>query len=342
MPWARHKAVLSACGQHRHIACYIARWHRYVAHAGRLLMTRYLLLATVLRLFSATPQMKALYRWLGNWLGARARIHRGLPPSYIERARLIWDSVDKHAIVPPGGRILELGTGWLQWESTLIRMRREDVRLTLYDIWDNRQLSALQSYFRQLAMLLGDAVQMAPDELTLARDLIERIGEVRSFQDLYAELGFEHIIEPSGQLTRFPDAHFDAIISYNVLEHVDVGILPGYVCDLGRILKPGGYSVQKIDVGDHLAYYFGGLSKKSYLRYSERTWRRWFENEVQYFNRVQRSEWMDLFRDAGLELVEENTQLTNIDAMTVAPQFVGLDKRDLACVGFRVIHCKPL
>lgn len=305
-------------------------------------MTRYALLAALLRLFSATTQTKALYRWLGNRLGSRARVHRGLPQSYIERVRLIWDTMDRYPLAPPGGRILELGTGWLHWESTLIRLRRDDVTLTLYDVWDNRQLAALQSYFQQLESLLGNELPLDAAKASNVQSLLTTISRARTFAELYDALGFDYVVEPAGWLTGFPDAHFDAIISYNVLEHVDAGTLAGYVRDVARILKPGGYSVQKIDVGDHLAYYFRGLSKKSYLRYSERIWRRWLENEVQYFNRLQRSEWLELFRDAGLEVIEEEAQYTNVEGLPIAPQYLGFDERDLACVGFRVVHRKPL
>ncbi len=40
-------------------------------------------------------------------------------------------------------------------------------------------------------------------------------------------------------------------------------------------------------------------------RYAEKVWKRYFENDVQYFNRVQRPEWLEMFQQAGFEMVEE-------------------------------------
>ena len=300
-------------------------------------MIRYFLLATALRLASATGATRRLYRRLGNALGPQARAKPRLLDYYVDRARLIWGAMDRYPIAQPGDRILELGTGWLHWESTLIRLRRE-VQATLFDVWDNRQLPALQAYFAHLGRALGDELHLPPQELPQARALLAEIGGAASFQELYAALGCEYVVEPSGELGRFPDHAFQAIISFNVLEHVEAGILPGYVRDMARILAPGGYALHKIDVGDHLAYFVPGVSKKNYLRYSEGTWQRFFQNRLQYFNRVQRPTWLAMFREAGLELVHQEAQFANIASLPIARQYAGLSQEDLACVGFQVVY----
>jgi len=302
-------------------------------------MLKYWLIAAVLRAFSANASTRRLYRRLGNALGARTRIRRGLPDSYVRRARWILDVLTQHDIARQGAELLELGTGWLQWESTVIRLWR-DVRITLYDVWDNRQLPAAQHYFAQLAARLSE-LPLPPEREPRARELLAGIAAARSFDELYRLLGFRYVVEPSGALTQFPDASFDAVFSCNVLEHVDAAILPAYVRDMARLLKPGGYAVHTIDPGDHLAYYCRGVSKKNYVRYSEPTWRRWYANDVQYFNRVQRSTWLRLFQEAGLELAHEEVTRTDISRLPVAPAFAPLDPADLACTGFKVIYRKP-
>jgi SAM-dependent methyltransferase len=304
-------------------------------------MFRYYALAAVLRFFSATRRTRRLYRWLGNRIAPKIRLSRSdLVSSYLDRAELIWSTMDEHPFAEPGARILELGTGWLHWESTLIRLRR-DVCATLYDVWDNRQLPALQGYFAKLSPAIEARGALSPRELARAHEIIAKLLACGSFDALYGVLEAEYVVEPSGTLQRFSDESFDAVISYNVLEHVHRETLPVYVRDMARVLRPGGYSIQKIDVGDHLAYYFPGTNKKAYLRFSDRKWHRWCENEVQYFNRVQRSEWMRLFADAGLELVVQEFDTTNIQGLPIADQYADLEPEDLACVGFRVIHRKP-
>jgi SAM-dependent methyltransferase len=304
-------------------------------------MYRYFILASALRFFSATRGTRSLYRWLGNRFAPAMRLSRSdLISTYLSRAEQIWSTMDEHPFADPDARVLELGTGWLHWESTLIRLRR-DVRATLYDVWDNRQLPALQGYVAQLLPAVEAHGALPQDEMNRAKEIVSGILDCGSFDALYELLDADYVVEPSGTLKRFPDAEFDAIISYNVLEHVQRETLPTYVQDMARVLKPGGFSIQKIDVGDHLAYYFPGTGKKAYLRFSDRTWGRWYENQVQYFNRAQRSEWMRLFADAGLELVTEEIESTNVQGFPIATQYAELAPDDLDCTGFRVIHRKP-
>lgn len=174
-----------------------------------------------------------------------------------------------------------------------------------------------------------------------AASFLESIAKVGSFEELYCLLGFRYLVEPSGTLQCFPDHAFDAVFSSNVLEHVDRAILPQYVRDIARVLKAGGFSVHRIDIGDHLSYYDRSVSKKNYLRYSDHVWRRWFENQVQYFNRVQRSGWLQLFQEAGLELVEEETEHTDIASLPISSQYAEHNRNDLACTVIRVVHRKP-
>jgi hypothetical protein len=154
-------------------------------------------------------------------------------------------------------------------------------------------------------------------------------------------LGFHYVIQPSGTLDCFPAESFAAVFSHGVLEHVKKDILSDYIQDFGRLLKPGGYSIHIIDMSDHLSYYDRSVSAKNYLRFSDAVWKRYFENEVQYLNRVQRSEWLRLFDGAGLELVEEESLYSDIGTIRVAPRYQNEDRRDLECKVMQVVYRKP-
>jgi hypothetical protein len=73
------------------------------------------------------------------------------------------------------------------------------------------------------------------------------------------------------------------------------------------------------------------------LSFSESTWRRLFENEVQYINRLQRGDWLDLFGTNGFELVEEEDQETDISALNFAARYSRMPKKDLGCTVLRVL-----
>jgi hypothetical protein len=70
-------------------------------------------------------------------------------------------------------------------------------------------------------------------------------------------------------------------------------------------------------------------------------WKYFFQNRVQYINRVQRNEWLELFRAAGFELVGEDGWRVNIPAK-VAKRYAKMDRRDLECGGLKVLFKKPV
>jgi hypothetical protein len=107
------------------------------------------------------------------------------------------------------------------------------------------------------------------------------------------------------------------------------------------VLKPNGYSIHQIDIADHFAYFVPSASRKNYYKYSDKTWNRLFENKVQYFNRVQRPEWLELFRRAGFELVEENLLSEDIGSLKMNDKYRNLRQQDLECMTMRVVYKKP-
>jgi hypothetical protein len=300
---------------------------------------KYMLTAATLKLFSISPQF---YRFLGNIIGTKKRVRAGLPKHYPRRAKQFLTWCEKHRALRDGDKVLEIGTGWVHWESIVIRLFY-DVEATLFDVWDNRQLEALKRYFGQLEGLIGKEIDMDETQKQRIHRFIEVILRADSFDDLCRSLGFRYVIDERGTLDQFQDESFDFIYSYNVLQHVDRSIVFKLIQDFYLVLKPGGFSIHLIDLGDMLVYFAGArnMSEKNYLRYSDEIWRRYFENKVQYFNRIQRPEWLNLFHRVGFELVEEETRSCNIDTIKVAKTYEHLERSDLECKTLLVVHRKP-
>jgi SAM-dependent methyltransferase len=303
-------------------------------------MIRYMATALALKCFSATTSTRGIYRALGNRLGDRRRRAGAMPSYYPERLRRMLRLDREFKIVKHGDRILELGTGWLHWEAMTLRLFC-DVRSVLYDVWDNRQLGGLKNYVRQLGAMLGDGFDLTPAELERARSLIEKIGRVESFDELYGLLNFEYVVEETGSLSRFVSESFQLVVSGGVLEHVPREALPMLMKETFRVLKPGGWAVHSIDTSDHLSHYDPSVNKKRYVAFSETTWRLLCDNHVQAINRVQRGEWLELFRSPGFEFVEEEYREVDISCLKIAPRFAGMDRRDLATTVVRLTLRKP-
>jgi SAM-dependent methyltransferase len=293
-------------------------------------MIKYITTAVALKGFSHSQLTRRLYRKLGNSVGNKRRSSGPMPTYYPERVKRMLRLQKQHRIVSNGDGILELGTGWLHWEALTLRLFY-DIKAILFDVWDNRQLGGLKNYVRQLKPMLSDGFELSEAEVKGARHLIDLILKVESFAELYELLGFEYVLESSGSLAQIPSDSFQLVISGGVLEHVKREAVPTLISEMQRVLKPGGWAVHSIDTADHLEHYDRTVSPKLYLTFSEEKWKRLCENEVQYINRLQRGEWLDLFEANGFELVEEEVRRVDISQLSLATRFAHMDKKDLEC-----------
>ncbi len=301
---------------------------------------RYVLTAAILKLFSFSPRF---YRFLANIIGTKKRVRAGLPGHFPRRAKRFLMLCKKHQALQDGQRVLEVGTGWLHWDAIVIRLFY-NIEATLFDVWDNRQLEAVKRYFGEFERQICTEVEMDETLKQRVQRLTEVILKADSFDELYESLGFQYVIDKNGTLDQFQSNSFNLVYSWSVLQHVDRNIVAKLTQDFCRVLKPGGFSIHWIDFGDQIASFAGtrsNMCKKNYLKYSDETWRRFFENKVQYFNRIQRPEWLKVLHEAGLELVKEETRSCNINKINVAREYEQLERRDLECEAMLVVHRKP-
>jgi hypothetical protein len=256
----------------------------------------------------------------------------------MQRARAIIEQVRRFDLIRPGDRLLEIGTGWLAWESTVLRVFF-DVQVTLFDVWDNRQFAPFQRYFRDFAASVDEQIPMSLEERRRVHSLLDSLAETTDWAEAYRVLGHEYVVD--SHLAVLPSDTYALVFSASVLEHIQRTILREEVAEFARVLRPGGYSLHLIDLGDHLAYYDDAIPcLKNYLRYSERTWRILFENDVQYFNRVQPAEWLSAFADAGLVLVDQTRYDIDLGTMQIAAKFREMEPVDLACGTLNLLHQK--
>jgi hypothetical protein len=289
-----------------------------------------------LKAFSLNSVTKGIYRRIGNTFGQRSRLAVSDLDIRVERGNQLVELSRKHGALRNGDRILEIGTGWMHWYSLYLRLFY-DLSVTTLDIWDNRQFQALRAGATKLKAWFektgGEPQVMAN---------LQTVIESDNFEDLYRKLGMQYVIEPTGAITRFADGDFDFITSFHVLEHVPVQFVQQLARDMFRTLKPGSMMIHQIGIDDHLAHYDSKASAKQYLCYSDRMWRACFQNEVQYFNRLQTSEWLVLFKDAGFELLDTISETTNIEKLEIHPRFRDYPVQDLECTILTLVYRKPM
>ena len=302
-------------------------------------MFRYVLSASILKLFSFTASTKYFYRILGNTVGARKRANGVLPKYYLERVDRMLSLHRRYGVPKNGDKILELGTGWLHWEAITSRLFF-DVQVVLFDVWDNRQISGIRNYIKQL----DDALYMFDinnEQRGRAHKLITEIKNIKEYDDLYKLLGFKYVLDPSGLFGKLDGNSFDVVVSAGVMEHIPKKMVSGFVQGISNVLKPGGYSLHSINLRDHLYAYDRTVSVKHYMKYSDSVWKRFFENEVQYINRIQRPEWLEVFQNTGLVKVEEEIDTEDISGLHLEKSYRMLEEFDQRCGGLRLLHRKP-
>jgi hypothetical protein len=293
-------------------------------------MLKYVAVSTAAKALSLNGITRTAYRKLGNVVLEKMRVSGGITQPYVDRAVRLVDYCDRLELLEPGDKVLELGTGWVHWE------------VTLYDVWDNRLLGAYTSWLGQLHDRIDTAFAHLPEERRAqAKKVARQAMEVTTFEELYHKLNFTYVVDPSGELKGVPQDHYALAVSADVLEHVQGEQLPNYLTSMRRCLVPGGASVHQIDLVDHFHYFDVSTSPKNYYRYTDKAWRRWFESDVQYFNRIQRPTWMQLFENAGFELEVADTVSESLVPLKLAPAYRDLGSDDLECMQLLTVHRNP-
>lgn len=300
---------------------------------------RYVAAAAVCNAISASGTGLRLYRRLANATGGRRRAREGLPTAYLDRARRLLEDVTRFELVRDGDELLELGTGWVHWEATVVALFY-DVQAVLVDVWDNRQLGAWRAYVRGLTPHIG-RLAPTPERRDRAAERIAGLLALRSWSEIYDELRFTYDCDASGTLARFRGRAFALAASSNVLQHVPRKLLPGMATDLHRLLRPGGYAYHRIDLADQLSHFDRRAPRKNYLRFSSRAWR-WIDSPLQHVNRLQLSEWLALFEERGLERVSVAPNRQPLDRIPVHPEFARFPRDELEVLDVRLLHRRPL
>jgi hypothetical protein len=81
-----------------------------------------------------------------------------------------------------------------------------------------------------------------------------------------------------------------------------------------------------IDYQDHYSYFDKGISAYNFLQYSDKAWT-FFSPTLNYQNRLRHRDYLDLFREAGFEVVEERLKegteadLNAIEQLPLAKRF---------------------
>ncbi len=297
----------------------------------------YLMYPLAYKFFDFNPVTKKVYRYIGNSLGDIKKSKKGLSNNYVSQGRKICKLIKEHCGIQKNAKTLELGTGWIHWYSTFVRIFF-DLEIDLFDVWDNRQLNTFKKLFNQLSSILT----MEEKNNLVDADIFSKLKNVDSFNEIYKLLNYKYIIDEKGSLLSFNENTYDLIFSCAVFEHIYQGILPEYFNQMYRILKPGGHVLHIIDIGDHYHYLDKNRTHfKNYLKFSNKVWKNYFDNSIFYMNRLQASDWHSLFQNSGFQMVYEEKLNVDTSNLKINKDYLHYKDEDLKCHQIVVIYNKP-
>ncbi|HEX5038144.1 MAG TPA: methyltransferase domain-containing protein [bacterium] len=204
---------------------------------------------------------------------------------------------NKHTARPLGeATFYEFGTGW----DLLIP-------LTFYSLGANKQvLVDIRNLLRP--KIIDDTIDKLgrlQDSLSLNRTPNRIAKNAASLpSSLKTSFGIDYRAPCDARRTGLEAGTIDFVTSTNTLEHIPEADIRGILRECHRLLRDDGIMSFQIDYLDHYSYFDGGISGYNFLRYSEKQWRR-YNPSLHYQNRLRHKDHLQLIRDAGFEIVEE-------------------------------------
>jgi hypothetical protein len=250
-----------------------------------------------------------------------------------------------------GRRVMEVGTG-----------RRLDMPLAFYlagaastDTVDLYRYLKPELVFGSLRNLLknreevGELFAPHADGGRHAVDQrLEALAKVSGFEELCQLTGIRYHAPADARKTGFAAGSIDLQFSHTVFEHIPGDVLRDILIEAGRVLEPeNGVACHHIDLSDHFFQVDKSINMVNFLRYDEKQWSKYNDNQFAYHNRLRPPDYEGIYRDAGHEMLarvdkvdEASVEEIVSGRFRVDAKYQGQDPRLLATVIMRVISRK--
>ncbi len=261
-----------------------------------------------------------------NYLFQR-HVTRGLPLSDVA-LRHVLDVAAEHvrgldnlgAVAIGEGRFFEFGAGWDLHVAQLLYCLGVEQQ-TVVDI---RRL--LRS---ELVFDIRDRL------IQLDAPLVRRPPQGPADLDTYLHaIGIDYRAPCDARATGLPSGSVDFVTSTNTLEHIPPEDIASILRECARLVGDRGVMSFQIDYQDHYSYFDRQLTAYHFLRYDERRWR-WYNPSLHYQNRLRHSDYLALFDECGLEVIDATVHegdvqdRETVQEMDLAPQYRTREITDL-------------
>jgi len=312
-----------------------------VRRVGEGFIVKWKLKAAVQRICARMPASETIYYAIQRRFGGLRR-----PPDpwpNLEGLREILMQLREIGFALPGKRVMEVGTG-----------QRLDMPLGLYlcgaatvETFD------LHRYLREELVLASVAAMTAESQravdlfaaLADPQDVERRLdilGSARTLGELCTAASIRYYAPADAARTPLPARSIDLQFSYNVFEHIPREILADILRESNRVLADDGIACHSIDPSDHFAHDDPSISFINFLRFNEKEWKHYHDNQFAWHNRMRKDDYDRLYAEVshcmiraegrvnqrGLELLRNGFPLDQA--------FLGRDPETLATTEYRV------
>ncbi len=286
--------------------------------------------AAVQKILSGLPRGDAL-----NYV-FQTRVSKNLPANdtmFELHAHKALDHFDRLRFAPhleaATARFYEFGAGW-DLIGPIVSYGLGVNHQTLVDIRPNLRFDLVNHTIQQYGKLRAGLEERAGRPL---RDMGN--GPLTCREELERRFGIRYLAPRDARATGFPSASFDFISNTFTLEHIPRDSIQEILPECRRILAHGGVMSSAVDVQDHYSYSDESISAFNFLKFSERRWKL-INSSLHYQNRMRATDYLDLFRVAGFELLHTEAHVPTADdirtvgELELAPRFHGYRVEDLS------------
>jgi len=288
-------------------------------------MFAYYLWAAGEKSLSFLPGGARIYKGLSRIVNGNGRSARRLG-SFASSYRLVSTA---RRLTPPGGVVVDVGTGWHHHDALLLYLCG-DYKTYLFDVEDMATLEYIQVYLRHLLMRVDELAKELDIDRDRARQKLQTLLALRSREDIYRACNFTLCITRQVDRPFLPEGSVDFMISNCVLSHIPPAMLRPELTALRRMLKPNGMMYMLIGHDDHWSFHDASANAFNYYRFSDRFYSLLFDTKFEYQNRMVKSEWAPVFKDAGLQVLAYWGKVSD-DTRQQIMALPHIDKRFASC-----------
>ena len=283
-------------------------------------MIKYYSWAIAQKVLSYVPGGDKVYYGLGSIVQKNVKGRAGPMSSAINLVKNIQNLVGKDAV------IMDVGTGWYHHEPFLLYLCGFS-KFYLFDVVEKSKFIYIKNYLNGII----DNIEMISNELQIdesnAIDKINELLSCNSKKEIYKICNFEPVITKDFSRLFMPENSIDLMVSNCVLNHIPLDILKPELKILKKILKPNGYMHFLIGHDDHWTFHDLKMNKFQYYIYSDKYYKRLFETNFQFQNRLVKKELIDLFDQCGLILTNYFEHKNNSSRAEIEKIIHKLDSR---------------